>query len=339
MAALPDVVQSVIAKAAALKAAGAAANEANTKAHLIEPILRALDWNMDDFSEVDREFKVFDGTFLDYALRVDGSPKLFVEAKVLGKSLADKQFIAQTVNYANNEGVVWCVLTNGLLFHVYKSNEPVVMDRKLLFEVDLGEAETSHGLSTVVSSLETLRRGAVTAGKLDEWGETVFADVRVRQALSKLSRDPPRSLIQSVASALEGPPMDPRRLRTSLMRLLDQLSVAASDDGALVGSPPPPPSPPQLPPSVPPTGSTATSSALPKKSYDVQHHTAKKPVAIVDLYEQVDAYAMSLGPDVVRRPTKMYIGYFAGKKSFATVVAEGKGLRLPILAVRDASDG
>jgi predicted type IV restriction endonuclease len=43
---------------------------------------------------------------LDYALRIDGKPRLFVEAKALNKSLDDKAFIAQTVNYANNEGVL-----------------------------------------------------------------------------------------------------------------------------------------------------------------------------------------------------------------------------------------
>jgi predicted transport protein len=28
---------------------------------------------------------------------------------------------------------------------------------------------------------------------------------------------------------------------------------------------------------------------------------------------------LGLGPDITRRPTKMYIGYFVGKKSFCTV--------------------
>ncbi len=102
MADLTTTVQSVLQTAETLKAAGAAANEANTKAHMIEPVLSALGWNMTNFHEVDREYKVFDGTFLDYALRIDGKPKLFVEAKALGKTLADKQFIAQTINYANN---------------------------------------------------------------------------------------------------------------------------------------------------------------------------------------------------------------------------------------------
>ena len=72
-------------------------------------------------------------------------PALYVEAKGLNKNLEDKQFIAQTVNYANNDGVVWCVLTNGLTYRVYKTNEPVAMDQKLLFEVDLAEVADGRG--------------------------------------------------------------------------------------------------------------------------------------------------------------------------------------------------
>ncbi len=166
----------------------ASANEANTKHHLIEPLLAGLGWNLADFSEVDREFKVYDGTFLDYALRVDGKPKLFIEAKALGKSLTDKQFIAQTVNYANNEGVVWCVLTNGLAYHVYKSNEPVPMERKLLFELDLSEASAAEDNHSVVDALQILSRDSIQNGKLDAWGESVFVDLRTRAALARLGK-------------------------------------------------------------------------------------------------------------------------------------------------------
>ena len=78
-------------------------------------------------------------------LRSTMTPALYVEAKGLKKSLDDKQFIAQTVNYANNDGVVWCVLTNGLTYRVYKTNEPVAMDQKLLFEVDLVDVAGAGG--------------------------------------------------------------------------------------------------------------------------------------------------------------------------------------------------
>jgi hypothetical protein len=87
--------------------------------------------------------KVFDGTFLDYALKLDGAPRLYVGAKGINENLGDAKFIAQTVNYANNDGVLWCVLTNGTRVAVYKTNEPVAMDRKLLFELDLTDDSES----------------------------------------------------------------------------------------------------------------------------------------------------------------------------------------------------
>lgn len=168
---IADAINSVLETAQGLLEAGPAANEANTKQHLIDPLLRTLGWNVDDWKEVDREFKVYDGTFLDYALRIDAKPKLFLEAKAIGKSLADKSFIAQTVNYANNEGVVWCVLTNGLVYQIYKSNEPVPMERKLLLEVDLREAVNDGARTQVANSLKVLTRLSVEAGELDAWGE------------------------------------------------------------------------------------------------------------------------------------------------------------------------
>jgi hypothetical protein len=83
---LADAISSVLETAESLLEAGPAANEANTKQHLIDPLLRTLGWNVDDWKEVDREFKVYDGTFLDYALRIDAKPKLFLEAKAIGKA-------------------------------------------------------------------------------------------------------------------------------------------------------------------------------------------------------------------------------------------------------------
>ena len=50
-------------------------NEPNTKSSLIEPVLRTLGWNVFDFEDVERERKVFDGTSVDYALKISGTPR------------------------------------------------------------------------------------------------------------------------------------------------------------------------------------------------------------------------------------------------------------------------
>ncbi|HWQ28126.1 MAG TPA: hypothetical protein VNN12_03790, partial [Dehalococcoidia bacterium] len=147
---------------------GSALNEANTKALLIEPLLNALGWDVYDLNSVTREYRVYDNTLIDYALKVGGKPRLFVEAKPVGKPLDDKQFIAQTVNYANNEGLVWCVLTNGLQYRVYKTNEPLDMENKLVMEVDLNRAKDDAGADDVVRTLAYLSRESIEAGGLDD---------------------------------------------------------------------------------------------------------------------------------------------------------------------------
>ncbi len=178
--ALSTTVSKVLETAKKLKGAGG--NEANTKALLIEPLLAALGWDTADLDQVEREYRVFDGTSLDYALKINGDLRLFLEAKAVGKGLDDKAFIFQTVNYANNEGIVWCVLTNGLSYRVYKTNEPVNMEEKLLFEVDLTEADQGSA-SEVAKSLELLSRDSLANASLEAWGEQVFTDKRVRNAL------------------------------------------------------------------------------------------------------------------------------------------------------------
>lgn len=51
----------------------------------------------------------------------------------------------------------------------------------------------------------------------------------------------------------------------------------------------------------------------------MDHHLAGKPAAIIDLFEQFDEFARSLGANVSRRIRKQYLGYFSGKRSFCTI--------------------
>lgn len=198
--ALPETIGVVLATAQKLKA-GTAGNQANTKALLIEPLLSALGWDVSDIDSVEREVRVFDGTFLDYALKVAEVPRLYIEAKGILENLGDKKFISQAINYANNDGVLWCVLTNGLRYGVYKTNEPVAMNQKLLFEVDL--ADDSEPRSQKAKLLGLLSRQAVEDGSLDAFGDRIFTDTRVRKALAELACHPlTRSSAQSGTSSV-----------------------------------------------------------------------------------------------------------------------------------------
>ena len=296
-----ETIPKVLTAVTKLKASSAA-NEANTKAHVIEPMLAALGWDPLDIDSVDREVRVYDGTFLDYALKLSNTPRIYVEAKGLGENLEDKKFIAQAVNYANNDGVLWCVLTNGVRWAVYKTNEPVAMDRKLLLEIDLAEEEDSTSEKAKLLSL--ISREAVEAGELDNFGERVFTDVRIRAALESLALDAPEVLIGAISSRLEGPDVQDETIRRSLGRVLDFNLPVETDDRskpskrtkATVGPP------------TPPRG----------QEYELEHHLGGKSALIRELFEELDKFAFTLGPDVARRVRKQYVGYFRGKRSFFT---------------------
>jgi predicted transport protein len=288
-------------KAVAKLKASSAANEANTKAHVIEPILSALGWDPLDIDSVVREVKVYDGTFLDYALKLSGTARIYVEAKGLGENLDDKKFMAQAINYANNDGVLWCVLTNGVRWSVYKTNEPVTMDRKLLLEIDL--AEEADSTSEKAKLLSLISREAVEAGDLDNFGDRVFTDARVRAALESLALDSPDTLVHAISSRLEAPDVQPAAIRRSLARVLDfklpaETGLTKPSEGPkhVVG------------PSTPPKS----------QEYDIDHHLGGKSALIRELFEELDKLAPTLGPDVSRRIRKQYVGYFRGKRSFFT---------------------
>ena len=67
-------------------------DEQNTKAALIEPVLRALGWDIEDVDEVRREYrrKGADNP-VDYALLILRAPRLFIEAKAVGQNLDDRR--------------------------------------------------------------------------------------------------------------------------------------------------------------------------------------------------------------------------------------------------------
>jgi predicted transport protein/predicted type IV restriction endonuclease len=301
---LPEAIPKLVQSLAALKASGSG-NEPNTKALLIEPMIAALGWDPVDLRAVEREVKVFEGTFLDYALKLAGKPRIYIEAKGLSENLDDKKFIAQTVNYANNDGVVWCVLTNGRRVRVYKTNEPVAMDRKLLFEVDLADESETPGDKAKL--LRLISRESVERGDLDRFGERVFTDGRVRKALADLATEPPQALLDVLTRRLGHPAVPIDAVKRSLARILDAPApkTGSPPDGAASTTPPlASPGPPS-----PPKG----------QEYVLDHHLEGKSALITDLFDEINAFATSLGGDVTRRIRKQYIGYFRGKRSFVTL--------------------
>ena len=188
-------------------------NEQNTKATLIEPVLRALGWNVEDVDEVQREFglKKRDKP-VDYGLLMMRTPRLFVEAKALGENLDDRRWSNQIMGYAAVAGVKWIVLTDGNEYRIYNSHAPVGVDDKLFRTVRLTDDDP-----LVTETLELLARDRIAENRIDVLWRVNFVDRQVNAALQQLfSPDNDMLLVNYLAGKTES--LDAGEIRASLVR-------------------------------------------------------------------------------------------------------------------------
>ena len=154
-----------------------------TRVIFVDPMLEALGWDVRDPDEVVLEYPTIDGKSVDYAMKVNRKPVLLIEAKSLDDPLTDMKAITQVVGYAANDGIEWCVLTNGVNYKVYRSTEKAAAPDKLLFEVSF-DPKAAEGISLhqIAEQLARFSRDAMAKGLLDKIGEEVFTTGKVRKA-------------------------------------------------------------------------------------------------------------------------------------------------------------
>src|SRR5829696_4583892 len=188
--------------------------EQNTKAALIDPLLAALGWDVEDIDEVSREYRrKSQDNPVDYALFMLRSPRLFVEAKGLEKDLSDRKWISQVLGYATVVGVEWCVLTNGDEYRIYNAHAPVDVEQKLFRAVRLSEADQDE---YTLETLELLSKEKMGDNLLNVLWKAHFIDRHVSRALGELLQNDDAGLIRLIRKRT--PELTPSEIRESLKR-------------------------------------------------------------------------------------------------------------------------
>ncbi len=187
--------------------------EQNTKAALIDPLLGALGWDLQEIDEVRREYrrKPQDNP-VDYALFLNRTECLLIEAKSIEKDLGDRKWISQNISYATVVGVKWCVLTNGDEYRIYNSHAEVDVDEKLFRKVRISDTEPKFLIDTLCLLSKDKMRGSL----LDELWKAHFIDRRVRLALESLLGEDDAPLIRAICKKANG--VTPSEARLSLKR-------------------------------------------------------------------------------------------------------------------------
>ncbi len=187
--------------------------EQNTKAALIDPLLAALGWDLQEIDEIRREYrrKPQDNP-VDYALFLNRTECLLMEAKSLEKDLGDRKWISQNISYAAVVGVKWCVLTNGDEYRIYNSHAEVDVDEKLFRKVSISDSDPKFLIDTLVLLSKDKMRGSL----LDEMWKAHFIDRKVRFALEGLLAEDDGALVRAICKKANG--VTPSEVRASLKR-------------------------------------------------------------------------------------------------------------------------
>ena len=150
------------------------ANESDTVIIITDMLSEVFGY--DKYSEITSE-KCIRGTFCDLCIKVSEVTQSFIEAKAINQELKEG-YVKQAVDYAVNGPVDWVVLTNGVLWRVYRVIFSKPVDHELVLEVNF--LALNHHNS---SDLETL-----FLYSKESWAKSALNDFYdQKQALSRFS--------------------------------------------------------------------------------------------------------------------------------------------------------
>jgi hypothetical protein len=128
------------------------------------------------YSEITSEIAIR-GTFCDLATQIDKKIQSLIEAKAICHEL-NYAHITQAVGYASTKGVDWVVLTNGIIWQIYKVTIAKAVDHEKIVEIDF--LNIDHHNPDHLESLYRLTKEGWLKSALDDYYEQ-------KQALSKFS--------------------------------------------------------------------------------------------------------------------------------------------------------
>ncbi|MCC7357848.1 MAG: type I restriction enzyme HsdR N-terminal domain-containing protein [Anaerolineales bacterium] len=289
--------------------------ELPTRTIFIDPLLDTLGWNVRDPDEVELEYPTIDSKAVDFALKIGRKPVILLEAKALDDPLDDVKAITQVVGYATNDGIDWCVLTNGIRYKVYRSSEKVPAPDKLLFEVSIDpENNLDLSIDQMASHLSRLSKASMADGVLDELGEEIFTTAKIRKALDRLFGEQDDSLLRVIRRSLGDDNISLAQIRKALSRIW-RVETPTKPARSLEYAEK--------------AGRRRKSASQDRLDYGEAHHTDGKPVEVVESYRALDRYCQDRAPGrVVRRHLAKHIAWSLGKSVFCSVHLLHSGLKM-----------
>jgi len=110
-------------------------NESDT-VQIITDMLMSV-FGYDKYTEITSEYAIR-GTYCDLAVKVDDKVNFLIEAKAIGLDLKETH-VRQAVGYGAQHGIQWVVLTNGIIWEIYRIKFERPISTELLCSIDFLE--------------------------------------------------------------------------------------------------------------------------------------------------------------------------------------------------------
>ena len=178
-----------------------ATNEASTRNYLIDPFIRALGYDPNEPKDVEPEFTadfVANNRKVDYALKKEGKPIIFVEFKTATRSLSFQNTVQLQHYFSTKLDVRFGIVTNGLEYRFYSDiDNPNVMDDEPFLIADLLNANDK--LFKELSAFS--KQGFDLEGALLKARQLKYGSI-IRQRIESEIEQPSRELVKYLARNL-----------------------------------------------------------------------------------------------------------------------------------------
>lgn len=116
----------------------------------------------DNYTELTSEQQIR-GTFCDLAIRVDGKVHYLCEVKSAGTTL-NENHLRQAVNYGAHHGIEWVILSNAIVWKIYRIKFSQPIDWEEVYCFDMGQISKS---GDDLAKLYMLCRESISSENLD----------------------------------------------------------------------------------------------------------------------------------------------------------------------------
>lgn len=183
-------------------------DEENTRSKLIQPLLKVLGWSVAFDAKMEHKLQVGSTRkSVDYALEIEDSPVIFVEAKGLYEDM-DDDHINQIESYMRVADINWGVLTNGKIYKIYRmdyrgQNSKITK----IHEIDVTEV-SKHKKDAHIISKDSIESGesesvAKRRTKISEAQQTLRQKKEdISEDIARIIEDETNSVVTNYAESM-----------------------------------------------------------------------------------------------------------------------------------------